>query len=154
MWAFTRSAAIRSPIAIFFIFRAKVISIMPRPRVPLIKAQTTGRTLKNPKRFKNRTEPTGLGALGPPPKFLRTASQKEAWNTFAKELPWLNYSHRALVSIASDIRGRQIAGEDVGVKALNLLRMMLNSMGATPSDASKVKMPDEGDPEDPAAKYF
>jgi hypothetical protein len=36
----------------------------------------------------------------------------------------------------------------------NLFRMMLNSMGATPSDASKVKMPDERDPEDPAAKYF
>src|SRR5436190_21213340 len=100
---------------------------MPRPRVPLIKAQTTGRTLRNPKRFQNRKEPTGLGPLGSPPKFLKTASQKEAWNTFADELPWLNHSHRALVSIASDIRGRQIAGEDVGVKALNLLRMMLNS---------------------------
>jgi hypothetical protein len=56
--------------------------------------------------------------------------------------------------MASDILGRLIDGEEVGVKALNLLRMMLNSMGATPSDASKVKMPDECDPGDPAAKYF
>jgi hypothetical protein len=47
-----------------------------------------------------------------------------------------------------------IAGEDVGVKALNLLRMILGQMGATPSDASKVRMPEEKTDEDPAAKYF
>jgi hypothetical protein len=92
--------------------------------------------------------------LGAPPKFMKTQSQKEAWNTFSDELPWLNKSHRALLSIASDILGRQMAGDEVGVKALNLLRMILNSMGATPSGASKVKMPEEVDPEDPAAKYF
>jgi hypothetical protein len=154
MWAFIGTAAFRSPTPIFSYQFSRKTFLMPRPRVPLIKAQTTGRTLRNPKRFKNRTEPTGLGPLGPPPKFLKTASQKEAWNTFATELFWLNSSHRALVGIASDIRGRQIAGEEVGVKALNLLRMILNSMGATPSDASKVSMPDEGGPEDPAAKYF
>ena len=56
--------------------------------------------------------------------------------------------------MASAILARQIAGEDVGIKALNLLRQMLNSMGGTPSDASKVKMPDESDPEDPSTKYF
>ena len=127
---------------------------MPRPRTPLIKAQTTGRTLRNPQRFKTRKEPSGLGPLGAPPKFLKLPSQKEAWNTFSDELPWLNKSHRALVSIASDIRGRLIEGEEVGVKALNLLRMMLGSMGATPSDSSKVAMPAEKDNEDPAAKYF
>jgi hypothetical protein len=127
---------------------------MPRPRVPLIKAETTGRTLRNPKRFKDRKEPTGLGPLGAPPKFLKTPSQIEAWNTFSDELPWLNKSHRALVGIASDIRGRLIAGEDVGVKALNLLRMILGSMGATPSDASKVRMPEDEMPDDPSSKYF
>jgi hypothetical protein len=47
-----------------------------------------------------------------------------------------------------------MAGDEVGVKALNLLRMILNSMGATPSDASKVKMPEEVDLEGPTAKYF
>ncbi|WP_245344276.1 hypothetical protein [Bradyrhizobium japonicum] len=85
---------------------------------------------------------------------MKTQSQKEAWNTFSEELPWLNKSHRALVSIASDIRGRQMAGDEVGVKALNLLRMILNSMGATPADASKVRMPDETNEDDAAAKYF
>src|SRR5947207_2205884 len=95
---------------------------MPRPRVPLIKAQTTGRTLRNPKRFQNRREPTGLGPIGSPPKYLKTASQKEAWATFAADLPWLNQSRRTLVAVASDILGRLIDGEEVGVKALNLLR--------------------------------
>ena len=117
---------------------------MARPRVPLIKAQTTGRTIRNPKRR----------AIGEPPTWFKTPSQREAWNTFSDELPWLNKSLRALVSIASDIRGRPIAGEDVGVKALNLFRMILSQMGATPSDASKVKMPDDEQPEDPANKYF
>lgn len=127
---------------------------MPRHRTPLIKAQTTGRTLRNPQRFKNRKEPPSPGALGDPPKFFKTDSQREAWRTFADELPWLNKSHRALVGIACEIRGRQIAGEEVGVKALSLLRMILGSMGATPSDASKVQMPEEQDEEDPSTKYF
>jgi len=67
----------------------------------------------------------------------------------------MNYrgSIRALVGIASEIRRRLNAGEDVGVKALNLLRQCLASMGATPSDASKVKMPAEK-VDDPADKYF
>ena len=102
----------------------------------------------------DRKEPTGLGPLGAPPKFLKTPSLIEAWNTFSDELPWLNKSHRGLVAIGSDIRGRLIAGEDVGVKALNLLRMILGSRGATPSDASKVKMPDDEEPDDTSKKYF
>jgi hypothetical protein len=42
---------------------------------------------------------------------------------------------------------------DVGVKALNLLRMMLGSMGATPSDSSKISMP-AAKVDDPPDKYF
>ncbi|MDH2341541.1 hypothetical protein [Bradyrhizobium sp. SSUT77] len=127
---------------------------MARARVPLTKARATGRTLKNPKRFSGRKEPNGLGPLGKPPKWLCKPHEQEAWDTLAADLPWLNRSHRTLVAMASGLLARQIGGEDVGVKALNLLRMMLNSMGGSPSDASKVMMPEEKDPEDPAAKYF
>src|SRR5580692_4177254 len=102
---------------------------MARPRVPLIKAHATGRTAKNPKRFADRAEPTVTSPLGSPPRWLNKPSQIEAWETFADDLPWLNKSHRILVALASDIQGRVISGEEVGVKALNLLRMMLNSMG-------------------------
>jgi hypothetical protein len=127
---------------------------MARARVPLAKAQATGRTLKNPKRFSGRREPTGLGPLGKPPRWLSKPHEHEAWDTLAADLPWLNSSNRSLVALASGLLARQIAGDEVGVKALNLLRMMLNSMGGSPSDASKVWMPEAKDEEDPASKYF
>ncbi len=41
-----------------------------------------------------------------------------------------------------------MAGQEVGVQAMNLLRQMLGQMGATPADASKVATPDEGEEKD------
>lgn len=131
---------------------------MPRARTPLAKAKATGQDVgTNKKRFADRVEPTVTASpLGNPPKWMVKKHQLEAWSTFADELPWLNHSHRSLVEIASEIRGRLIAGEEVGVQALNLLRQCLGSMGATPSDATKVTIPDGKDDEDkdPSAKYF
>lgn len=128
---------------------------MPRPRTPLAKATATGRVLHDQKRFKNRKEPPSKGPLGKPPKWMKSPTQIEAWDTFADELPWLNHSHRALVGIASDIRGRLIAGEDVSVNGLNLLRLCISQMGGSPVDASKVSMPsDDDDSDDPSKKYF
>jgi hypothetical protein len=126
---------------------------MARPRVPLLKAEITGRTIRNPKRFEGRREPASGGPLGHPPRWFKTQDQKDAWNEFCDELPWLNKSHRALVGIAATIRARLIAGDDIGVKAANLLRMCLGQLGATPVDASKVRMPVEK-VDDPADKYF
>jgi hypothetical protein len=40
------------------------------------------------------------------------------------------------------------------LNALNLLRLCLSQMGATPTDSSKITVPDEEDDEDPSAKYF
>jgi hypothetical protein len=128
---------------------------MPRPRVPLAKAKATGRTLHDPQRFRNRIEPASGGPLGTPPNWMKNVSQREAWETFADELPWLNRSHRALVSIASQIRGKVISGDEVSVNGLNLLRLCLGQMGATPSDASKVTLPEKEEAEeDPSKKYF
>jgi len=70
------------------------------------------------------------------------------------ELPWLDRSHRALTEIAATVRARVLLGDDIGVKALSLLRQRLGQMGATPSDASKVRMPDDETPDDPSTKYF
>ena len=126
---------------------------MARPRVPLIKAQITGRIKRDPQRFDGRVEPLVTSPLGPPPSWM-TLEQKEAWNTFRTELVWLNKSHRSLVEIASTVRARVMSGADIGVKALGLLRQCLGQMGATPTDSSKVKMPDETKPGDPADKYF
>ena len=84
---------------------------------------------------------------------MKKPEQIEAWKMLARDLPWLNLSHRAITGIAADLLGRQMAGEDVGVKALSLLRMVLGSLGATPSDSSKVAIP-EPVIEDPSDKYF
>lgn len=43
---------------------------------------------------------------GNPPSWIKTA-----------EIPWLDKCHRVQVAIASDIRGHQMAGEDVSVRA-------------------------------------
>jgi hypothetical protein len=122
---------------------------MARPRNPLGKAKTEGRDKINAGRFKTRKEPRVNGPLGPPPTWLAdsdTNKAKSAWILFQKEVPWLTESHRMLVGMAASIQGRIMAGQDVGVQALNLLRQILGQMGATPADASKIAVPD-GDEE-------
>lgn len=128
---------------------------MPRARTPLMKAAATGRAVHDPKRFKLRREPVVTQPLGPPPKWMKGKGQMEAWNTFARDLPWLNRSHRAFVSIASEMQGRIIVGEELPVSGYNLLRICLGQLGATPTDSSKVSMPDdESTGEDPSKQYF
>ena len=108
---------------------------MPRPRTPSAKAKIEGRHIKNPQRYKRNT-PTA-DSIGDPPKWL-TETQTAAWREFEAELPWLNRSHRSLLEIAAVVRARVQAGGEVGTKALSLLRLCLSSLGATPSDASKI----------------
>lgn len=121
---------------------------MARPRTPRLKAELEARDKKNPQRFRNRNEPASRGDLGDPPEWMG-GEQRAAWKVFQREIPWLTGSHRALVEIAVVIRARLTAGEEVGVQALNLLRQCLGQMGATPSDASKVTLPDDdGDDDD------
>jgi hypothetical protein len=118
-----------------------------RPRIPKAKAKLEARDKVNAGRFKNRKEPTSPDDLGDPPEWMG-GEQRLAWRTFQKEIPWLNCSHRGLVEIATIIRARLTAGEEVGIQALNLLRQCLGSMGATPSDASKVSLPEDEDQDD------
>ena len=126
---------------------------MARPRTPKAKAEATGRTVNNPGRFEGRNEPQVAEPLGDPPAWMKP-KQREAWETIAKEIPWLNSSHRGLVEISASIRGRLMAGEDVGVQALNLLRQTYGQMGATPADASKAGAMPGGEKQDPADAYF
>jgi hypothetical protein len=106
--------------------------------------------------MKGRVEPKAGGPLGPPPAWIKDTEMckaRSAWNLFAKDIPWLNESHRFLVGMAASIQGRLMAGQDVGVQAMNLLRQCLGQMGATPADASKVSHPDDGD-KDPDDELF
>jgi hypothetical protein len=119
---------------------------MPRNRIPKARALVEGRDLVHPERHRNRNEPTAA-PLGGAPKWM-TPAQSAAWRTFEAEAPWLNYSHRGLCEIASVVRARLASGEDVGVQAMGLLRLCLGSMGMTPTDASKVVLAPEEEPDD------
>jgi hypothetical protein len=118
---------------------------LPRQRTPTAKARVEGRHIKNPKRYKPN-EPTA-DAIGDPPAWSNE-SQAAAWREFAGELPWLNRSHRCIVEIASIVRARLQSSDEVGTKALSLLRLCLTSMGATPADASKVSWTPEEESDD------
>ena len=78
---------------------------------------------------------------------------RQAWEGFRRELPWLAESDRALLEIASSVRGRLLAGGDVGITALSMLQSILSKMGATPADRTKVTVPD-GEEGDPTDAYF
>ena len=121
-------------------------------RTPMAKAIATGRVLHDPKRFTGRNEPESNGPLGPPPAWLKKAAA-DAWEAFDDELPWLNMSHRCIVGIASIARAELAAG-CADTKMLNLLRQCLGQLGATPSDASKITLPNDEDERDPSDKYF
>ena len=119
---------------------------MAAPRTPVAKARATGADIKNPSRHADRKDPK-TKPLGKPSRFLDGAG-REAWEGYKLELPWLTEADRSLVEIASSVRGRLLAGEDVGVTALSMLQSILSKMGGTPADRSKVATPDEDEPED------
>ena len=124
---------------------------MPRPRTPREKARITGADRNHPSRFARRSAPH-TAPLGEPSNWMNDG-QRAAWDLFRREVPWLMESDRALVEIASYLRARIMAGEEVGVGAMNQLRMCAAQMGATPADRSKVAVPAEPD-DDPADRFF
>lgn len=114
-----------------------------RPRKPTSLQVAAGRDKQNPGRYRDRkkNEPDGLEGLGDPPDYIQDTNEckaRTAWKTFAIECPWLTQSDRAIIEVACKIRGDLIAMQDVGVPRLTLLRGLLQSIGATPADKSKV----------------
>ena len=119
---------------------------MPAARLPSAKAAVTGAAAKNPKRHANRTEPKSK-PLGKPSEFLDTFGQ-QAWEGFKRELPWLMESDRALVEVASSVRGRLLAGQEVGVTSLSMLQAILSKMGASPADRTRVFVEEDDEPDE------
>ena len=119
---------------------------MPNHRTPVMKAAVTGTAGRNPQRHRDRKEPK-TAPLGEASTFLDEFGIA-AWESFKRELPWLAESDRALVEIASSVRGRLLAGEDVGTTALSMLQSILSKMGASPADRSKVGASDDESEED------
>lgn len=124
-----------------------------RPRKPVALQVASGRDKQNPGRYRDRkkNEPTGLADVGDPPDYIKDTPEcraRSAWKEFAIECPWLTQSDRALLEAASMIRGDIMAGQIVGVPRLTLLRGILQSLGATPADKSKVMSGAGGDDDD------
>lgn len=109
---------------------------MARPRTPLAKAKAEGRETINAGRYRNRTA-SHQADIGFPPLWM-SPDQRDIWDVFVSELPWLNQTHTALLEVAVTVRTRIASGQDVGVQAMNLLRQCLGQMGATPTDAGRV----------------
>jgi hypothetical protein len=101
---------------------------------------------KDPQRYRNRAEPIIPDPLGDPPEWLPSEAKAD-WRDFDRRLPWLNRSHRAIVEIASILQAKLRTGE-LGVPGMQLLRVTLGQLGATPVSACKVQMPPPVEDED------
>ncbi|MGV6875915.1 hypothetical protein ACUSIJ_24925 [Pseudochelatococcus sp. B33] len=123
-----------------------------RPRTPVAVAKVIGADKKNPGRHASRANPK-VGPLGRPPTRLNEV-EREAWNLFADEMPWLAKSDRALVETASRLRARMMTDPNMGVNALAQLRMCITEMGGGPASRSKVSAPDDDGADDPASEFL
>lgn len=126
---------------------------MARNRIPSAKAKAIGAAAKNPQRFRDRKEPKATKALGDCPDWFDIV-QASMWEGFKVELPWLTESDRAVMEIASVLRAQLKASPaDIGAGKLNLLRLCLAQLGATPADRSKIGVGD-GEEQDPDDAFF
>jgi hypothetical protein len=114
---------------------------MPAPRLPALKAKITGAAAKNPGRHKGRADPK-VAAVGEPPSYLTPAARR-AWRMFVRRLPWLTAADEAMLAIAAMVQGQLMDGDEVGVAKLNLYQSVLSKLGASPTDRTKVAMPDD-----------
>ncbi|WP_439150752.1 hypothetical protein [Sulfitobacter sp.] len=123
---------------------------MSRPRLPQEVAQVTGAVSKNAGRFRSRSAPK-VKSLGPAPKRF-TDDQREIWDEFNADFPWLGRSDRRVVGLAVILQSEIDKGE-APVAVFAQMRMLLSAMGGTPVDRSKVVAPDEEEP-DPADAFL
>jgi hypothetical protein len=122
---------------------------MPKPRQPLARAFITGDAIKNPKRYRGRSNPTVVPLGRPSPHLDATA--RLCFEAFKRELPWLAESDRALVECAADLRSVLLDGYFC-LQTINALRLCLSAMGATPGDRTKIAVPD-GPAPDPSQMW-
>jgi hypothetical protein len=117
------------------------------------KAQITGAAVVHPERHRDRIEPAAGRTLGAAPDWF-DGNQAAVWEGFKRELPWLTEADRAVVEIAATLRSQFKANPaEFGATKLNLLRLALAQMGATPADRSKITVPD-GDEQDPDDEFY
>ena len=121
-----------------------------RPRLPAEVAKITGAVAKNAGRFESRADPK-VRSLGLAPKRF-TDEQREIWNEFNADFPWLGRSDRGLVRLAVELQTMIDQGE-APIAVYAQMRLVLGSMGGTPVDRSKVAVPEEDDA-DPTDEFL
>lgn len=131
---------------------------MARPRLPPGKAKALGSDVKKKSRFEGRNAPDVKDGVGDPFPWL-SENAKTAWHEISDEIPWLNKSHRGVLSVAAKLRGRMMGdssnGEtDLGIQGMNLYQVCLGKMGATPADSTKVGVKADGDEKEPGEEFF
>lgn len=123
---------------------------MGRPRKSLAAARLSGAIYKNPQRYRDRTEP-----WSPPietaPRWLKP-SAAAAFERLRAELPWLQVAHTGHVAITAILLAKMEAGA-ASIREMNLLRICLTQLCATPVSASKIITPTD-EPEDDLADEF
>lgn len=121
---------------------------MARPRKPTALHALSGAMEHNPARFADRAdEPKDDRPLGPPPEFLRP-DQRAAWMEIERLAPWVTMADRVAVEIAASLLAafRAIGVGQMPPHLLTRLETMLGRLGLTPSDRSKVRVPNTGTP--------
>jgi hypothetical protein len=119
---------------------------MPAHRLPAVKAKITGAAARSPGRHAGRADPK-VKPIGAAPAHL-SPHGKTAWALFVCELPWLVASDAAMLEVASMVRGEMLAGDLPGVTKLSMYQSVLGKLGASPTDRTKVTMPDDDEKED------
>jgi len=120
---------------------------MAKPRTPTKKARVSGAAIKDPGRYKNRSEPANPDPIGTPYKGM-TAAQVRVWKECVSNMPWLNAAHRLLLRQVCILAARMETGEDLSVSSTHALSAMLSKLGATPTDESKVSHPQDNEDSD------
>ena len=117
---------------------------MPAHRLPNAKAEVTGATQKNPKRFKQRSEPDpevygdAMSPLGDASDWL-PEDAATAFDTLCRSFPWLTESSRISVEIAAMLYARMRDPKDKLVATdIAQLRALVGAFGGTPASLTNI----------------
>ena len=124
---------------------------MARQRQPNARAKVTGADIKNPQRYRNRSNPA-TQPLGDPPAYLSKDAKAE-WRTLAGEIPWLCRSDRQMVALTATLAAHIQKHPETPVAYYAEHRRQLCALGGSPADRSKINVPDD-DEQDPAAEFI
>ena len=123
---------------------------MANHRTPQAKAKATAASAKNPQRFRDRKQ-SPSAPLGDPSVHMEDDEfQLSAWEAFKLELPWLAERDRALMEVVCEMRADVLKGEFLATSRLKVYSSLLSKLGASPADATKVYLGDDGEDEDEA----